>query len=790
VALSSRKRAPKKRASRKRASRRQSVPQGGGLLARLARMSFSALLGLLVGTSTVGYVLYHQAERDVEALLARPVWSQTGRVFSAPMELWPGMHLAAGDVASDLQSAGYARVRTVENPGDFRVTAETIQVRDERGDHTIQFSEDEIIDTAPGPMVRLAAVELAELRGASGESRRPIALSELPEHVYKTVLAMEDSRFFDHEGVDPVGITRAVLANMGAGHTTQGGSTLTQQLVKNLFLTSERTYQRKAREALLSVALENLYTKEQILELYLNEVYLGQVGGAGVAGLSSAARAYFGKTAERLELGEAAVLAGIISAPNRYSPIRHPERAIERRNLVLDRMVDLGWIPAETAATEKESPLRLAPSVMSWRSPWLVEAAIEQVESAAGSEGVVAGQGWSIHTTLQPGLQRIAEAAVAESAARLDADYPEASGAQIALVAVRASDGAVLAMVGGRSYADSSFNRVTAAKRQIGSTVKPLTYLAALKSDHSRTPGAIIEDAPLERTAYGRTWAPKNYDSRFKGEISLRQALYESRNIPAILLAESVGMPQMKRWWTGLGLEGATELPSAALGSFEATPLQLAGAYTVFPGQGRVSTPRIVSRAVDSSGDTIQSNKPQIAQVASAEEAWLVRSMLESVIEQGTGRAVRRFGVEGSVAGKTGTTDDEHDAWFVGFAGDVVVAVWVGFDRGQNLGLTGGKGALPTWSRFVAWSGLSAPSVPAPEGITTVELCDDTLTPAACSECSASHPEYVFADFTPECEPDSPLIEAVSRMLEGLGDGDEPGEDGPRRRGIFGRRNN
>ena len=601
---------------------------------------------------------------------------------------------------------------------------------------------------------------------------------------------MEDSRFFDHEGVDPIGIGRAILTNMGAGQAMQGGSTLTQQLVKNLFLTSERTYQRKAREALLSVALENLHTKEEILELYLNEVYLGQAGGAGVAGIDSAARAYFGKTAERLEVGEAAVLAGIISAPNRYSPLRHPERAIERRDLVLDRMVTRGWLTAEDATTHKAAPLQLAPSTMSWRSPWLVEAAIEHVESAVEEHGVVAGQGWSVHTTLQPALQRIAEAAVAESAARMDADYPESSGAQIALVAVRASDGAVLAMVGGRDYIESPFNRVTSANRQIGSTIKPLTFLAALNNDHTLTPGVAIEDAPLERHYDGQTWAPGNYDGRYKGDISIRQALSESRNIPAILLAESVGMPQMSRWWKGLGLSGATALPSAALGSFEATPLELAGAYTVFPGGGRVSEPRLVTRAVNGEGETTHTNKPKLHEVASSTEAWMVTSMMESVIEDGTGRAVRRFGVEGTVAGKTGTTDNEHDAWFVGFAGDVVVAVWVGFDRGQDLGLTGGKGALPTWSRFVAWSGLPTPPHPAPEGVKAIELCKDTLEPASCGDCTETRQDYVFADFEPVCEPESPLREAVSRMLQGLGESDEPGEPEPRRRGLFGRRNN
>ena len=773
------------------------------MLRRLGRLLFSGTLGLMVGGAVVVWVMYTQAVADVEALLARPVWGATGRVLSAPMALWPGMHLAPAELATDLQSAGYARVRELRAPRDFVLSGgDAVRILTEADETvTVRFAEGEIASVEPGGMVRLGAVELAELRGPEGISRRPVRLGELPEHLPRAILAMEDARFFDHEGVDPVGITRAVVANAVSGYKAQGGSTLTQQLVKNLFLTSERTYERKAREALLAVALESCRSKEQILELYLNEIYLGQVGGAAIAGVDQAARVYFGKGAERLEVGEAATLAGIISAPNRYSPLRHPERALERRDLALTRMAEVGWLDAAAAEAERSRPLMLAPTPTSRRSPWLVEAAVETVESAVEEEGVITGQGWTVRTTLQPALQRIAESVVADSLAALVEENPDAEGAEMALVALRASDGAVLAMVGGRSYADSQFNRVTSGARQIGSTVKPLTYLAALDSDHSRSPGTQVMDEPIERAVPGGApWKPKNYDGRYRGEVSYRRALADSRNIPAVLVAEAVGMGRLSERWQELGLSGATALPSAALGSFEATPLELAGAYTVFPNGGEVVTPRFVVDAIDKDGAPAWRSDPRRRRVASAEATWMVTSMLQDVILSGTARSAPRYGLQGPAAGKTGTTDAARDAWFVGYTADVVVAVWVGFDRGQNLGLTGGKAALPAWARFLDRAGIQGDLPPPPDGLVEVEICAESLSPSACTEaCETPYPEWFFADEAPTCEDDaeaSPLRSAISRLLSGSGDeeddvppGDnDAGEGIPPRRGLFGRR--
>ncbi|MEL6347817.1 MAG: PBP1A family penicillin-binding protein, partial [Myxococcota bacterium] len=588
-----------------------------------------------------------------------------------------------------------------------------------------------------------------------------------------------------------IGITRAVIANMSQGAVAQGGSTLTQQLVKNLFLNADRTYERKAREALLAVSLESVRTKDEILELYLNEIYLGQVGAAAIAGIDQAARIYFGKSAERLTLGEAATLAGIISAPNRYSPLRHPERALARRDLALRRMAERGWITAAQSEEAKALPLQLAPTSTGRKSPWLVAAALERIESEVGEDGVISGQGWTVRTTLQPALQRIAEDVVVESLADLEAHHPRVGGAEMALVALRASDGAVLAMVGGRDFGETQFNRVTSGARQIGSTVKPLTYLAAINDDHSRSPGAMIADAPLERTVNGQPWAPKNYDGTFRGEMSMRRALADSRNIPAVRLAESVGMSRLSSFWKQAGLSQATAYPSSSLGSFEATPLELAGAYTVFPNLGEVVSPKFVVDAQNSAGEIQFREAERREAIASPEAAWLVTSMLAEVMETGTGRAARLHGLDGAAAGKTGTTDDARDAWFVGFTGDVVVAVWVGFDRGKDLGLTGGKAALPAWARFVDAAGLKTSLPEPPEGLELIDWCADEFRPARCAAgCADLRQEWVFEGETADCPASNPLRDAFSRLLGAAIEDDDASDDSddPPRRRLFPRR--
>ncbi|RME22051.1 MAG: PBP1A family penicillin-binding protein [Deltaproteobacteria bacterium] len=757
---------------------------GRWLAWRLAMLALGAGLGL---ACVVG-ILYRQALADVDDLLARPVWSRTGRVLSAPLELWPGLRLTPDELALDLQRAGLARVARAERPGDFEVGADRVRIllaaasgpgfEIEPGERVVRFAEGRVASISGGRRLLLPPSELAEVRGPANEARRPVTLAEIPPQVVDAVLAMEDARFREHEGLDPLGIARALLVNVVAGRTVQGGSTLTQQTVKNLFLTQERSYERKAREALLAVALERRRSKDEILELYLNEIYLGQVGGAAVCGVDQAARAYFGKPVERLSLSEAAIIAGIISAPNRYSPLKHPEAAIARRDLALDRMAELGFIDAATADAEKARPLQVHAITEGRRSPWAVDAALETVESELG-EGTVAARGLVVHTTIQPALQRLAERAVADAGAALERAHPDAAGAQLALVAVRARDGAIVAMVGGRDYARSQFNRALHARRQIGSTVKPLTWLFAMEADHDLGPGSVVVDEPIERMVDGRRWAPRNHDGLFVGPVSLRDALVHSRNVPAVLVAERVGLSELKRRWQAAGLTGATDWPSAALGSFSATPVELARAYTAFVNEGRVVRPRLLRGTDDGSGQVVLESPPvQGERVADAEAAWMVGDTLRDVIAAGTGRGAARFGVGDGAGGKTGTTDDGRDAWFAGFSGDLVVVAWAGFDKGEALGLTGAQAALPAWARFVAAAGTRGGLPRRPAGLVQREVCAETGT-APCegllsSPCEDRVTDWfrADADLSADCGGGKRL-----RLIDRLRKGQQAGND-------------
>lgn len=799
----------KSRPARKRSSGRGKGRRGKGGLAGLARdvgrwvglRLGLVLLGGLLGLAAVTGILYRQALADVDDLLARPVWSRTGRVMSGPIELWPGLSLTPEQLALDLQRAGYARVGSVGQPGDFSVAADAVRIQAPvaegpgykvaAGEHLVSFRDGRVALAGGKERLQLAPAELAQVRGPDNESRRPVTLAEIPPHVVDAVLAMEDSRFREHEGLDPLGIARALLVNAAAGSTVQGGSTLTQQTVKNLFLTSERSYERKAKEALLAIALEQRRSKDEILELYLNEIYLGQVAGAAVCGVDQAARAYFGKPVDRLDLGEAATIAGIISAPNRYSPLKHPEAALERRNIVLARMSELGLVTAEAAAQEQERPLQVHALGGGRGAPWAVDAALEAVEAELG-EGSVAARGLTVYTTIQPALQRLAEEAVAAGAAELDEAWPKAAGAEIALVAVRVSDGAIVAMVGGRDYGSSQFNRAMDGRRQVGSTVKPLTWLFAFDADPSLSPGTVVDDEPLSRVVDGKTWEPQNYDNAFVGPISLREALVHSRNVPAVLIAEELGFASLKRHLLAAGLTTATDWPSASLGSFGATPVELAGAYTAFPQAGLVSQPRLLQGAADAGSTVIEATPPQRQRVADATAAWLATDILQQVISRGTGASASRYGVGRGAGGKTGTTDDARDAWFAGFTGDLAVVVWVGFDRQRDLGLTGARAALPTWARFVAATGTTRASLPGqPAGLTRVEVCIETGEPPCTGMFSTTCEERVEDWWRSGEEPEADcgvdlrlnLIERLrGRQAQGTDDNSVEGETRAERR--------
>jgi len=596
------------------------------------------------------------------------------------------------------------------------------------------------------------------------EERTPVDIDQIGPWLEPSLLAMEDKRFRHHRGVDPWGITRALLVDLLSGGARQGGSTLTQQLAKNLFVGSEKTIRRKVREAFFAAALESQMEKDALLELYLGEIYLGQMGGLPLHGIHAASRAWFGCSPSHLNLHQAALIIGGIPAPNTFSPVRHPDRAMSRRNLVIKQLLGQGAIGKDTAQAAMNEPIvltGLTPS-KTRRAPYAVDLAVEQAEDLLGERALVA-RPYDIHTTIDPILQHAAEAAVANGLRHMEAQNPRAQGAQVALVALSAKDGAILAMVGGRQYASSAFNRATDAQRQAGSTVKPLAVLAALDS-RTLTPASLLPDEPLERVLDGKTWTPANVDGVYLGDVTVRRSLEQSRNIPAIHVAETLGLPRLQRFVVRAGLSNATALPSAALGAYPATPLELASAYTVFSNEGTRRTPYLLTTMHD--GQTHHTAGPAKAEpLAKPAAAAQVRSMLEGVFERGTARSAGELAAARAVGGKTGTTDAYRDAWFVGVTSDLSVAVWVGRDRG-TLGLSGSRAALPIWSRFIGALPTDASAFSIPEDLSLLTICeeDGLLT---CPSCLSPLDEWFQTGTEPEqsCGDRSGVVEFLDDLL-------------------------
>jgi penicillin-binding protein 1B len=754
----------KRSAKPKPSGKRPGGPKRGpGVLALLKAWTrttvIATLLGGTLGGATTLAVCYRGAVERVERGLAGAVWTVPGHVWSAPVEVWQGLRTSPEDLASVLIASGYTRVAKAEHPGDVQVGDGTMLVvnRPAQGytprapQVMLTFRDGRVKSVSPGTRASFAPSLLATVRGADNENRNPVPLAQIPKVMQQAVLAIEDARFYDHPGIDPIGLARALAVDLWHQEMVQGGSTLTQQVAKNIFLTQERTASRKFSEVLLAVALERRLSKDAILELYLNEVYLGQGGGASLCGMDAASRAWFGKPVERVDVAEAATLAGAIASPNTWSPIRHPEESKARRNVVLGRMADAGFLTPEEALLAQSAPLKTSPVPSGRRAPYAVDRAMEQAEAELG-EGSVAQRSLDVRTSVQPLIQQAAERAVAAGFEEVVRAHPAVVGAQVAVVVVRASDGAIVAQVGGKDWEKSPFDRASDAVREIGSTVKPLTLLFALEADPTLSPAFRLEDAPITRTHDGKSWSPANFDHTFVGPISIRQAIAHSRNVPAVLLAERVGLGAERNQLQALGLDHATNYPSVALGGFGATPVQLAAAYAIFAGDGTYRSPWVTAGAWE--GDTqVYDNDPTKGPSYSSRARWLTSDVMRSVLREGTGRGALKYGVGPGAAGKSGTTDATKDAWFAGVSGGYSVVVWVGFDDGRALGLTGSAGALPIWARLVDALGNSSSVPGAPAGLVSADVCDTTDLPP-CLGCPSSHSEW----FTEGAVPDGNCI--------------------------------
>src|SRR5216684_2339606 len=561
------------------------------------------------------------------------------------------------------------------------------------------------------------------------ERRIFVPLGQMPAALKQAIIATEDARFYSHFGVDPMGIARAVYQNFRRGRIVEGGSTITQQLAKILFLTPDRSLERKLKEAVLAVELERRYSKDRILEIYLNQIYFGH----GAFGVEAASRTFFGKGVSELSPGECALLAGLPKAPATYSPFDHPEAAKRRRAIVLTRMVDTGAIRADQAKRVGDSALSLVPPERRRTTgQYYLEYVQQYLEAQYGPDLVFKG-GLHVYTTLSPALQLKAEATLREGlraletrrAATAGKDAPAPERPEGALLALEPQTGYIRAMVGGYDFFKSEFNRAVQARRQPGSAFKPFVYIAALEA--GLTPASVVDDSPVQYPfgANGKIWKPDNYDRKFRGPITYQQALEESINVATIKVQERIGVRRTVDVARRLGVESPLhENLSIALGTSDLTLLELTSAYGSLANQGTWVKPTAIRYVLDSQRKMLEENVPQGRQALPPDLAYVVTHMMQGTIERGTGQAAKALGRP--AAAKTGTTNDYSNAWFIGFTPHLATGVWVGYDRPRSLGKdeTGARVAVPIWTAFMkeVLHGSPVEDFPVPEGVVLVPV--------------------------------------------------------------------
>jgi len=602
----------------------------------------------------------------------------------------------------------------------------------------------------PSLITKVYAADGEEIKEYYKEKRVLVPLRDMPPYLKDALLATEDRRFYRHWGVDLHRIAGALWADVKAHKLVQGASTITQQLARTLFLTPKRTFSRKIKEVLIATRIEKTYSKDEILQMYLNQSYFGN----GAYGVGAASQVYFSKEVQDLDIDECALLVGLLKAANRYDPFDHPQRALRRRNLVIRSLLAWGKISKSMADSLKALPLELNPNVEAkGEAPYFTEQVRRYLERKYGEEMLYRG-GLSVYTTLDLGMQRAAEEAMGRNLDKLQAkierahpltdtvyttSLPDSTAkgerreykkVQGALVAIETGTGFIKALVGGRDFTESEFNRATQAKRQPGSAFKPFVYTAAI--DNGFKPTDIIYDTPIVLNDEKRgLWRPENYDHIFKGPTTLRQALALSRNVVSIKLLEKITPRQAVFYAHRMGIKTPLRaVPSLAIGTSEVIPLELVSAYAVFPNQGVRIDPIYITRVTDREGNILEENPPYKEEVLNEQTAYIMTNMLESVMDRGTGYGARRRGFRRPAGGKTGTTDNFTDAWFVGFTPQLVAGVWVGFDDLTPLGEgeTGARAALPIWTDFMlaAQRGLPVKDFTVPPGISFVDVCAES----------------------------------------------------------------
>lgn len=574
-------------------------------------------------------------------------------------------------------------------------------------------------ENSPNQKALLEPQIIAYLGDEEVRASRFVPLDQIPLLVQSAVISIEDERFYKHFGIDVFGIARAMMRNIIAGRMAQGGSTLTQQLAKNLFLSPKKTISRKLMEVPTALSLEKHLSKKQLLELYLNEVYLGQEGSVSIHGMPQAANTLFGKSIGSITPDEAALLAGIIKAPSYYNPRKHPDRAKERRDTVLTKMHELGYLNDNEFNNAIKRPLKITQQAEHRKIAPFFTSTLESALSESIDIQNAPSTGLAVYTGLDLGMQRCAEAAIEKGLKALEESNPKLGKGdkrlEASLVAIEPYSGLVRSWVGGRDFSESQFNRVTQATRQIGSTIKPFLYLTALdgtlNSYKTATAASILEDRPMEiRLSHQPAWSPENYDHEFRGDVTLRYALENSLNMPALYIAERVGLSALKKTLSAFKLaQSVQEVPSLALGALDTNLLRLTAAYAALANGGVYLQPRLFTSALDSSGERLATAEIVEERVSDENATYVLTNILEGVLSRGTGKGARSKGFSRAAAGKTGTSDNARDAWFVGYTPTLATGVWVGFDDNSPIGITGGAAAAPIWGEFMK---CSSPFVP------------------------------------------------------------------------------
>jgi penicillin-binding protein 1B len=712
-------------------------------------------------------------------------WALPARIYARPLELYAGLRLGPAELVEELTELGYRRVGRLERPGSFSqggAGAVEVFTRDfhfwdgfEPGRRLrLGFSGGRLVslgaDGGAGlAVVRLEPAEIGRIYPSHNEDRILVRLAEVPQDLLRGLLAVEDQHFREHWGVDIQSIARALWANLRAGAVVQGGSTITQQLVKNYFLTHERTLARKLNEALMAVLLERRYEKDEILEAYLNEVFLGQQGPRAIHGFGLAAEFYFGRPLAELDLAETALLVALVRGPTHYDPRRAPERAKARRNLVIEQMLAQGVVEPAAAAKARAAPLGVRSDPGFARSPYpgFLDLVRRQLARDYREEDL-RSEGLRIFTTLDPVLQGKAERALAGRLQQIERQRRLKAGTlEGALVVAEPRSGEVLAISGGRDPRLPGFNRALDAVRPIGSLVKPAVYLTALMPGEGFTPLTRVSDEPVRiKAGPGQIWAPKNYDGRSHGDVTVQTALAQSYNLATVALGMQVGLRKVVRTLGHLGLErDVPAYPSVLLGALDMAPIEVAQMYQTLAALGFRVPLRAIREVTGPDRKPLRRYGLSVTQAFDPAPVFVLDHMLVSVLREGTGqRPYRRLPGAPALAGKTGTTDEQRDSWFAGFGGDRLAVVWVGRDDNGPTGLSGSTGALEAWVDLMLAIEPSPWAPPAPEGVDW-RWVDAGRDRAVDGECSGAARVPFVAGTAPPPEP------CAAAPLEAFGGG-------------------